>query len=454
MNQPNQPNTPDHIPENWVREFDTEAHDDKMRAWHLDPMRVDQLLSARGDPPVDVNEAKAWEENLPTEAWTDLQKAKVAHGEERQAKASLHNKLLGQVPDLYQGRLPADVERTLFGVSNGRPVPYAIGIYTTYGTSEVSGATDYLQRNRGIEIGQAQVQRPFSEFRMYDRTATPSLGEDNSSGVAAAIEGGLTYAQSQHGGRFVTAFPDVSGEQAVIGRVGDDVQFDTSRLPRDALVTSRDAQGNEITTYNTKYTAFFIDSHGQVWKNENFGRSAEPSFVRHEKDDAPAAHVGPLAVAADLSRPIQAEVIKPEDMQFAVNQLEKGLASHNGENTLRDQRLRDLLQAAKLGEPNTIEDILAIRENIRSIRERFKILRNTPPAHVAGLVHGDYDKKIKEIAAIAKSENRKFTAEEKRLIVQATIYADLHNLTPTFDTSTMGLQKVGTRRIQKHQNGQ
>jgi hypothetical protein len=251
---------------------DEEIRDVPMEAWFRDPVATQKQRELDGLEPMDPDEYQRWLANR-----TDAQMAKLNNMrridlESKAKHKTVREKLLGQVPELYEAKLPAELAERL------GDTPYAIG-FNQSGTDDLFSAGLELDDNQeGISINRQNLGH---RFLMYDEASGGVLGTERTTGIAHAVEEG--YYHNSSNGRFVAAFPLARPENRRSSSSGQPVSIQVNLdnkkiLPADAIKDYVDDEGHARSAYSGKYIAGYIDDKGVFWANKNFARADKVDF--------------------------------------------------------------------------------------------------------------------------------------------------------------------------------
>jgi hypothetical protein len=269
------PPTADAVEPKYPESDESEAEiEDAMKAYFVSPEETQKYRAIDGMPPLDEAAVAEWAQNLPADTLNELQEQRDMLANREALRQAVHEKLTELVPELYQAKLPPELEARLQGID------YAIGFNQTMAAS-VEDAQAYLDGLGGIDVTDYNLDH---RFLMYDQGMGDALGTDNGQGIAGAIEAG--YYGRPEVGRFIAAFPDVTNSASEVSdRLSVAVNTDTSLLPTDEVLSVQ-GESRMQQVVNGKYVAGFIDDKGALWVNGQFGVSNTPTF---EKYEAPVA---------------------------------------------------------------------------------------------------------------------------------------------------------------------
>lgn len=238
------------------------------RSYFVDPETTAMYREADGFPPVDPDDYRKWLANLDPNELRELEEERqYRHGQEKLLE-TVHERLVGEVPELYEARLPDNLAERMGDMD------YALGFNQSSATT-IEEATEYLKQHHGIDFTMYDL---WHRFLIYDEDMPEDmLGQDNPRGIAGAIDAG--YTQDPSIGRFVTAFPEAqqvaTSEEPLYYRMGYSYG---KLLPDDAINYDPDKSEEDRKSVSPKYIAGFIDNEGKFWTNNNFGLSEELNF--------------------------------------------------------------------------------------------------------------------------------------------------------------------------------
>jgi hypothetical protein len=254
-------------------DFDAPTDDitaeDAFKSFFLDPEQTAVAREAEKMPSIDEDQYQAWLASLPEDRHQLLEGERNRYLAERDRRNAIHDKLTSLVPELYEAKLPPELEQKLGGQR------YALGFNQTMNNRDVVGATAYLKENQGVDFTGYRLGH---RFLIYDESMTnEQLGTDNPKGIARAIEAG--YFNDTTVGRLVAAFPVQEGVEITQGRLATEV----SLHPEDVLPHDAQVAASHGVSYAGKYVAGFIDAGGNFWVNQEFTVSNDPNFVPYER---------------------------------------------------------------------------------------------------------------------------------------------------------------------------
>lgn len=235
--------------------------DAMMRSYFIDPEQAASYNKAARLPLVTPEAFDDWLKQQPPETVEELKREKEHIATARANMAAVHEKLSRHVPDLYEGRIPGDLERRLSGAQ------YAVG-YNQSGPSTGEEAEAYLGQFSGVDLKNS----PYSQRFMILDESSFKAGYD----VASVVDAGY-YGDSTQG-RFVVVFPVADGSRraGLPSELSRSIDF----LPNDFEVKNGALfLGNPDESVNSKYVAGFIDRDGNFLANANFMREGEPALT-------------------------------------------------------------------------------------------------------------------------------------------------------------------------------
>lgn len=230
-------------------------------SYFIDPEGTAQIRVWDDMDPLDPQDVQAWYEGLGDAQKTMLLQARNEKFAMDSRKAAIHEKLKNSVPELYEGRLPAEAAQKL------GDTPYVIG-FSQWSTTDIAEATAALQADGGVDVsGYNYDQR----FLMFDQSHAghPAL--------IGAIEQG--YYGTPDIGRFVAAFPIVRGAEAIESEGSAVFVANLYPVLPDDFDHVTDSGKHVLST---KYIAGYIDNEGNYWVNNNFAVSDEADMVLRE----------------------------------------------------------------------------------------------------------------------------------------------------------------------------
>jgi hypothetical protein len=133
--------------------------EEAFESFMLDPEQTAIAREAEGMPPVNEDQYRQWLASLPEDRRQFLEGERDRYLAERDRRNSIHEKLTTLVPELYEAKLPPELEQKL---GDAR---YAVGFNQTMSARDVASATAYLRENQGVGITRYRLTH---RFLMYD----------------------------------------------------------------------------------------------------------------------------------------------------------------------------------------------------------------------------------------------------------------------------------------------
>jgi hypothetical protein len=242
----------------------------ELASYYIDPVGSAKAHEIDGMEPVDESALQTWLAGLSYEDRQRLEETRQAVQEGREHMAAVHAKLEATVPELYDARLPRELEERLDGSQ------YALGFNQSMDVAAQEAAR-HLGEFRGVDMA-GYNNHHVHRFLMADQ-ATAST-EDGREGVVEAVDGG--YYRNSRIGRYVVAFPvaEVQPGESLATTASDNHDV----LPDDFHVTWDRPDGFAGKSVSAKYVAGFIDGEGQFWENQGFARDDTADLQPYNPD--------------------------------------------------------------------------------------------------------------------------------------------------------------------------